>query len=355
MKKRQRLARMLLLLAMTGVSLNSAQAASSTSDDRAQFYLGAGAGVTRLSSEFANDRRFLITDTPPSGSVFAGVDVSSHMSIEATATAADSAAVGQDQRIIGDLAYRDYGVSALAWLYRGKAGDSSSDRASRRGLSAFARLGAGYKDPDSALAPREARRRHLIAGIGAEYGWTNDVGARAEVVWLGRDARQLQVSLLKRFDLGMSEFGNSDHNRTGATPEQIWENRFYLNFPTIYFPDNDQRSPLSRRDQRRLDQLASQLLKAPGLQIEVRGHSDHQDSLRDALMLSRRRAITVSRYLQSRGIRGNRLHIRAYGDSDPLASPDGQPAPARNRRVDFAIFSPRTRQLAAGARKNPSP
>ena len=337
---------MVALMTMTVLGVASAGENPPGQSD-AHLYVGAGLGMTHLSTEFANAKRSLITDTPPSGSVFVGVDLSPHISIEASATVADSAAVGQDGRVIGDYAYRDYGVSALTYLYRQEDGKPRSGPSAREGLSAFARLGAGYKDPDSALASREARHRHLTAGFGAEYGWPGGVGARAEVTFMDNDARQLQVSLLKRFEMGAPAFGARKKANAGDSPEQIWSNRFYIHFPTLYFSDNDPRSPLGREDQRRLDELAKQLLRAPGLEIEVRGHADSLGGLREALSLSRRRAITVSRYLQSKGIRGNRLHIRAYGNSDPVLSPDGQPAPARNRRVDFAIFSPHARKMAA--------
>ena len=300
-------------------------------------YIGGSLGLTHLSTEFANGRRSLVTDTLASGGVAVGIDVSRHLSVEANAVGVDRAQVSQDGRLKGGFGYRDYNLSAVDYFFRsGKV--ASPEARHHEGLSAYGRVGVGYKVFDSSLAVRDAQRSHLLTGVGAEYGWANGLGARAEVSVLDSDARQLQFSLLKRFTID-SWWVKTDISALSVVEPGLWNNRLYVRMPTIYFPDEDPRTPLSRQEQKRLDALAAQLLRVPGLEIEVRGHSRGDLPLSEALRLSRRRAITVSRYLQSRGVKGNRLHIRAYGSSEPLKSPDGSVSPARNRRVDFAVFS----------------
>ncbi len=304
-----------------------------------QVYVGGSLGLTHLSTEFANRRRTLVTDTLASGGVTVGVDVSPHVSIEAGAVAVDRAAVSQDGKLVGGFGYRDYNVSTVGYLLRSqKAGRADAERSQSEGFAVYGRLGAGYKVFDSPLAARDAKRSHLLAGLGAEYGWASGVGARAEVSLLGSDAKQLQFSLLKRFTVDGLQPGTNVSEAVTVEPA-LWNNRLYVRMPTIYFRDEDPRTPLNRQQQKRLDALAAQLLRVPGLEIEVRGHSRADLPLSEALRLSRRRAITVSRYLQSKGIKGNRLHVRAYGGSEPQRSPDGSVSPARNRRVDFAVFS----------------
>lgn len=303
-----------------------------------KIYLGGSAGLVELSTKFSVEERKIRDSSVASGSLMAGVDISPRIDLELSVTATEKASVTKNGAQVGDLAYRDVAVSALGYWYRK---NPSAGTVERDGLSAFIRLGAGYKDFDTSLASRDSDRAHLLVGLGSEYGWKNGVATRTEVSLLDDDAKQLSFSLLKRFNRqNAPQRVSTGSLETGES--RLWQNRLFVSLPTIYFSDNDPRSPISEYEQHRLDKLAQQLLANPGLEIEVRGHSDASDTLRDRLIISRRRAITVSRYLQSRGVRGNRMHVRSFASSKPLAGGIAEDAIGSdqftNRRVDFEIY-----------------
>lgn len=313
------------------------------SQQKPTIYLGGSVGLIDLSTKFSVEARKISDNAVVSGSILAGADISPRISLEASATMTEKANVTNNAALVGDLGYRDYAVSALGYLYRKNVSDGAIER---DGFSVFSRLGVGYKEFDSKLASRDSDRAHLVLGLGSEYGWENGVATRAEVSMLDDDANHLNFSLLKRFNLQGAPKKVSAASLE-ARNSKLWENRLFLHLPTIYFPDNDSRSPISLTEQQRLNELAQQLIANPRLEIEVRGHSDSAVSFRDGLILSRRRAITVSRYLQSRGVRGNRLHIRSYASTQPVkrgglkgAAEKGESNSNKisNRRVEFEIY-----------------
>jgi len=74
---------------------------------------------------------------------------------------------------------------------------------------------------------------------------------------------------------------------------------------------------------------------AEGLFI-VAGHTDNTGSLDYNEGLSERRANAVANYLSSHhGIAANRLLMRGYGETKPIASNDNERGQALNRRVEF--------------------
>ena len=64
-------------------------------------------------------------------------------------------------------------------------------------------------------------------------------------------------------------------------------------------------------------------------------HTDAQGDEVDNLELSRRRALSVVRYLIAQGISIDRLQARAYGESRPIADNETQEGRLINRRVEF--------------------
>ncbi|TDU32728.1 thrombospondin type 3 repeat-containing protein [Panacagrimonas perspica] len=86
-----------------------------------------------------------------------------------------------------------------------------------------------------------------------------------------------------------------------------------------------------------LNDVADTLAAYPDVTVEVQGHTDSLGTDAYNLGLSERRAIAVKRYLDGRGVNGNRLRPVGYGESAPIASdatPEGQ---EENRRVEFRV------------------
>lgn len=85
-----------------------------------------------------------------------------------------------------------------------------------------------------------------------------------------------------------------------------------------------------------LNDVAAALRADQGAIVEIAGHTDDDGSPERNLRLSLQRARTVRSYLMARGVQGDRMLARGYGDTRPVATnatPEGQ---ARNRRVEMS-------------------
>ena len=76
-----------------------------------------------------------------------------------------------------------------------------------------------------------------------------------------------------------------------------------------------------------------------GLRIRVGGHTDNRGSDEYNVALGQRRAASVKRYLETRGIDGARIDIVSYGEERPAANEENEGAWAQNRRAEFEIVA----------------
>jgi OOP family OmpA-OmpF porin len=84
-----------------------------------------------------------------------------------------------------------------------------------------------------------------------------------------------------------------------------------------------------------LDRVAESLIANPTVRFEIAGHTDNTGYRPYNLSLSLGRAVSVRRYLISKGVSGERLLAKGYGPDEPIASnatPEGQ---AQNWRVEL--------------------
>jgi OmpA-OmpF porin, OOP family len=88
-----------------------------------------------------------------------------------------------------------------------------------------------------------------------------------------------------------------------------------------------------------LEQLTQLLTDAPDIaRVAVDGHTDNVGTENNNLSLSRRRALSVVRWLIAHGIDERRLEARGYGPKQPVVANDSDAGRARNRRVEFIIL-----------------
>ena len=93
-----------------------------------------------------------------------------------------------------------------------------------------------------------------------------------------------------------------------------------------------------------LDQVVKVMNDRPALRIRVEGHTDSKGTDAYNQRLSERRAASVVKYLQSKGIAAARLENAGFGESRPIApnqNPDGSDNPvgrAKNRRTEFHVI-----------------
>jgi outer membrane protein OmpA-like peptidoglycan-associated protein len=87
-----------------------------------------------------------------------------------------------------------------------------------------------------------------------------------------------------------------------------------------------------------LERLVSILRKSPNMQIEIHGHTDNVGAKSSNQALSERRAQAVRDFLISKNIDPDRLSIKGFGESRPIASNEGSAGRRENRRVEFSII-----------------
>lgn len=95
---------------------------------------------------------------------------------------------------------------------------------------------------------------------------------------------------------------------------------------------------IDRRSEPLLDQVAQALYANPQVKkVRIEGHTDSAGSSQVNQKLSEERAAAVKKALMARGIDGDRLDARGYGDSRPTAPNRTRAGRAKNRRVEFII------------------
>jgi OOP family OmpA-OmpF porin len=93
------------------------------------------------------------------------------------------------------------------------------------------------------------------------------------------------------------------------------------------------------RSKQLLDDVARELSDHPEIRkVQIEGHTDSTASNRHNLKLSKDRIASVRSYLIGKGVEPNRLSIKAFGETKPIASNKTEEGRAKNRRVDFRIL-----------------
>jgi outer membrane protein OmpA-like peptidoglycan-associated protein len=92
-------------------------------------------------------------------------------------------------------------------------------------------------------------------------------------------------------------------------------------------------------EQEKLDKIAEILLRYPGRDILVGGHTAQAGSQAGQRALSRERASAVADYLIEKQVRtADRIMVRGYGAERPLADNATEAGRQRNRRVEITIL-----------------
>jgi outer membrane protein OmpA-like peptidoglycan-associated protein len=111
---------------------------------------------------------------------------------------------------------------------------------------------------------------------------------------------------------------------------------------------------LRAESKKNLDNLASSLNNFGDSKLMLIGHTDSQGSDSYNLDLSKRRAASVARYLESRGVSSTRVEIAGRGETEPIAANDSETGRQENRRVEVAIYaSDKMKADALAASRNP--
>lgn len=102
----------------------------------------------------------------------------------------------------------------------------------------------------------------------------------------------------------------------------------------VHFAFN--KANLRTEDMPVLDEAAETLRSKPDIRVDVNGYCDAIGSEQYNLRLSQRRADTVAKYLEGKGISADRLIPQGFGKTNFVASNDTAEGRAENRRVELA-------------------
>lgn len=103
----------------------------------------------------------------------------------------------------------------------------------------------------------------------------------------------------------------------------------------IYF--NVNKADVKPAMQRQLTQIAQALAAVPDQKLLIEGHTDSDGSNEYNLSLSEARAHSVHQILLAGGIAAERMAIKGYGESKPIADNATPAGKAQNRRVEIVL------------------
>lgn len=96
---------------------------------------------------------------------------------------------------------------------------------------------------------------------------------------------------------------------------------------------------LSETSKTNLTDLAETLKKYDDTNILIEGHTDITGTREYNMVLSEKRAESVSSYLEGLGVAGKRVTTEGYGPDQPLGDNSTDYGRQQNRRVEVAIFA----------------
>jgi outer membrane protein OmpA-like peptidoglycan-associated protein len=97
-------------------------------------------------------------------------------------------------------------------------------------------------------------------------------------------------------------------------------------------------SKISESSYEELNSLYQLLKENPGMIIQLEGHTDFRGNAALNTKLSQDRVEEVKKYLVNKGIKKQRVKVKAFGGSMPLTTENTEEAQQMNRRVEVRIL-----------------
>jgi len=105
---------------------------------------------------------------------------------------------------------------------------------------------------------------------------------------------------------------------------------------TIYFPPN--KTNITPYAAKALDRSGAILKENPQIKVEIGGHTDPAGPEKVNQKISEKRAQSAKKYLTDKfGIAENRLALKGYGSTKPIADNKTEEGRSKNRRVEFRV------------------
>ncbi len=135
-----------------------------------------------------------------------------------------------------------------------------------------------------------------------------------------------------------------DYTKMILPPDKqaVYDVRIKINPPkefvleNVYFDSG--KTTLKAASNAALNNLVEVLKIKSTMCIEIQGHTDTVGKEEDNMKLSQGRAEAVKNYLVAKGIAENRITVRGYGSSQPIADNATEVGKAKNRRTSLKVI-----------------
>ncbi len=154
---------------------------------------------------------------------------------------------------------------------------------------------------------------------------------------------KLSVSTTAEFNsLAVAPVTSADPVVKSAPPEKPIRATVYRKFRLPEFTFEFDQHTLSEEGEKILSQIAEELRRErKWLIIRIDGHTDSVGPESYNIDLSLKRAISAATHLVLRdGITPNRLFVKGFGESQPIAPNDSPEGRSENRRLELLVLSP---------------
>lgn len=173
---------------------------ANTSEFKTRLYAGAAVGNSRLNPD-TRGTQFSVDSSGDLGTQLRlGYDAHNLLAVEFDTSVLGTA---QLREYDTDVKYSSAALSALIYGWSG-----IQMRSRREGLSAYGRVGFASLKKSSSVLTLEESGIVPVLGVGAEYGFTNGLGVRAELTRFDGDAMYLGFGAIYRFGLSPESIGS---------------------------------------------------------------------------------------------------------------------------------------------------
>ncbi|MEM8594652.1 MAG: OmpA family protein, partial [Pseudomonadota bacterium] len=276
-----------------------------------RFYVGGGAGVSKLDIDNSEDTSVKVTDDSDTAyEVFAGYSFNDNFKLEGYYSDQGEALLEDANGNEGTLGYQSMGLSGILAL-------PVLDQ-----LDVFLKAGYSKYESDNestAVSQRVLQDKDSGAhvGVGVEYAVTDNLGLRLGYNLINEDSSEYAAANVVYY------FGGTPAPQViepiaapipaPAPPPPPPAQQLADLAKNVYFITN--KATLTTSAKRALDDAARVLKEHPSLNISVSAHTDSRASNSYNQSLSERRARSVVSYLSSVGISSSRMSSRGYGES----------------------------------------
>ncbi len=162
-----------------------------TEDFRSRLYAGASVGTSQVSPDTSGTQFNVESESDSGTQLRIGYDHHNRLAFEL-----DTSVLGSAELQAGTSV--KYAAASVSALFYGINGVQLRSR--REGFSAFGRLGAASLSRSSQVQPLDSSSTVPVLGLGAEYGFANGLGLRAEITRFDSDVSYVGIGAVYRFN-----------------------------------------------------------------------------------------------------------------------------------------------------------